>query len=1499
MRAHVRFGSSSWRGRDRPRRLVDERAEERAVGASWENCIRSAKDVTGSSKETPCVFPFVRALVSSQTRRNPRSAMLANAIHRETADMRLRTALGSARDRRKAATYERSMTDAFSGGGELGGRIRSMDWSKTPLGPIERWPQSLKTSLSLILSSQHPMWIGWGPEATFLYNDAYIPVLSRAKHPWALGRPAAEVWAEIWDVCGPLADKVFRLAEPTFVEDVRLFMNRREFVEETYYSFSYSPIRDESGGVGGLFCPSAETTARILHARRLKTLSALTAGTLVESTIESACTTTVDTLAENTDDVPFALLYLMSDDRTRLHLARGYGVSGETLAPETIECATGLSTWPIAEVVRTAKASVVETSSIDGLPMGLADQRIREAVVLPVLSSHAQEAPVGVLVMGVNAARKLDPEYQTFYDLIAAQVARAIHGARTVETERRRADMLAALDRAKTDFFSNVSHEFRTPLTLMLGPIEDAVASAGADGVSALRGESLATVQRNALRLLKLVNTLLDFSRMEAGRVRASFEPADLALLTADLASAFRSAMERGGLRFDVDCPSLPEPVYVDHDMWEKIVLNLLSNALKFTFEGTVRIALRSAGDHVELTVSDTGAGIPEDELPRLFERFHRIEGTRSRTHEGSGIGLALVRDLVGIHGGDIRATSHVGRGTTFTVSIPLGFAHLPNDRVGTKQASAKASATVASTYVKEALRWLPESDDSGPSDVQAPPGAAHVLLADDNSDMRAYVARLLRPHWDVEVVADGAEALAVARRRRPDLVITDVMMPTLDGFGLLRELRADAALRAIPVIMLSARAGEEARVEGVEAGADDYLVKPFSARELVARVRSLLQLAELRSVLDKERTLRGLAQAAANLGVYEWDFRTGKVHWSPELYDLLGLTPGEAEPSVEAWMDRVLEEDREQAWSAFQATLERRAPRHEIEIRVRAKNGLVRFLRQYQEITYDAAGHPVRLVGAAIDIEPIVARRDLEQTRLRERLAAADDERRRLLNVLGSAPAIMNYMRGDDLVMEFVHPLAMKFYRGRDVRNRPLLEAFPELRDQPFPARLRRVLETGETFHQERELARFEMNDKLEESYWTSTYLPIRDGAGNIDGVLTFDLDVTAVVRADNEREALLASAEQANRAKDDFIAMLGHELRNPLAPILTATQLLRLRGSDEALREVNVIERQAHHLVRLVDDLLDVSRITSGKVALAKESVEIADVVALAIETASPIIETARHTLIVDVAKEGLVVDVDRVRMAQIIANLLTNAAKYTPPGGRIRVAAAVDGGDIAISVEDNGTGISDELLPRVFNLFVQARQTLARSQGGLGLGLTIVRSLVTMHGGTVTAESEGLGKGSRFTVRLPMVRVRARAMETAPSTQTRAESRRERVLVVDDNADAAEMLSLALEMLGYRTAVANDGPDALRMAGEMKPEVALLDIGLPVMDGYELAQRMRAQQPDIELFAITGYGQDSDHRRSRDAGFREHLTKPVDLEKLARLLEACQGEHAKTRS
>ncbi len=415
---------------------------------------------------------------------------------------------------------------------------------------------------------------------------------------------------------------------------------------------------------------------------------------------------------------------------------------------------------------------------------------------------------------------------------------------------------LAELDAAKTEFFSNISHEFRTPLTLMLGPLEDALAEN--DGVedAALR-QRLETVHRNALRLLRLVNSLLDFSRVEAGRMSALFEPPDLAAVTAELASTFRSAVERGGLAFEVDCPPLPQPVHVDRGMWEKIVLNLLSNAFKHTFKGGIAVRLRSSGTSIVLEVEDSGVGIAAPEIPRLFERFHRVQGAASRSHEGTGIGLSLVRELVHLHGGTVSVESAPGLGSRFTVSLQAGHAHLPPSSIGTSAATVPAK--LAETFVEEALQWLPETSDplaaSGAAPTTGPASARkpRVLWADDNQDMREYVRRLLNSDYEVIAVPDGQAALEAALADPPDLVLSDVMMPRLDGFGLLKALRANERTRRLPVILLSARAGGGSALEGLDTGADDYLVKPFSSRELLARVRTHMDLARQRRAWENE----------------------------------------------------------------------------------------------------------------------------------------------------------------------------------------------------------------------------------------------------------------------------------------------------------------------------------------------------------------------------------------------------------------------------------------------------------------------------------------------------------------------------------------------------------------------------------------------------------------------------------------------------------------------
>jgi signal transduction histidine kinase len=572
-------------------------------------------------------------------------------------------------------------------------------------------------------------------------------------------------------------------------------------------------------------------------------------------TVEEACTLAAQTLSDYALDLPFVLFYLLDPGAKQARLIAGTGLPHESPAsPAVIELeAPPLSTWPLAEVARSRQTqSVSDVEKRFGhLSCGEYPESLQQALAIPILPPGC-ERPVAILLAGVSSRLALNETYRAFYDLLAAGVTTAVANARAYEQERKRAEALAEIDRAKTEFFSNVSHEFRTPLTLMLGPIEDELAELESP-LPPARRERLETAHRNSMRLLKLVNTLLDFSRIEADRVQASYEATDLATHTAELASAFRSAVEKAGLILTVDCPSLPELVYVDREMWEKIVLNLLSNAFKHTFEGGITVRLRWCGDHAELSVSDTGVGITPAELPLLFERFHRVKGARSRTHEGTGIGLALVQELVSLHGGIVSVESTEGLGSTFTATVESGTAHLPVDRLGTVH-TLNSTATRAAAYADEALHWLPNavasSDaiprleaavESPPNQTVAPAGRRRPRIpwADDNADMRDYVRRLLDDRYDVIAVPDGLAALAAAKEQPPDLVLTDVMMPGLDGFGLLRELRADTRTRTVPVILLSARAGEESAVEGLDAGADDYLAKPFSARELLARVRT------------------------------------------------------------------------------------------------------------------------------------------------------------------------------------------------------------------------------------------------------------------------------------------------------------------------------------------------------------------------------------------------------------------------------------------------------------------------------------------------------------------------------------------------------------------------------------------------------------------------------------------------------------------------------------
>lgn len=911
---------------------------------------------------------------------------------------------------------------AFPPGSDVAADLARVDWAATTLGPVGRWSQSLTTALRILLGSRFSMWMCWGPELTFFCNDAYRHDTLGMKYPWALGRPSREVWSEIWADIGPRIGTVLREGRSTWDEALLLILERSGYPEETYHTFSYSPLADDDGRVAGMICVVSEDTDRVVAERRMATLRDL--ATAIGPAVDAAgvAENAAGVLARNERDVPFAVVYLLDGDVAHLAAAEGIA-AGHPLAPDELDPAD-----PAWDFVRTSLAEqrTVLVGDADrrwaGLPAGPWDAPPGQLAVLP-LPCPSSGGSAGFFVVGLNRYRPVDAGYAGFLELAAGQVAARMESVRAFEEERRRADALAELDRAKTAFFTNVSHEFRTPLTLLLGPAEDALADEEWP-LPPVQRTRLELVARNGQRLLRLVNSLLDFSRLAGGTAVARPEPTDLPALTAELARTFAPAIRRAGLTLTLDCPPMPGPAQVDPQMWATILLNLLSNALKFTFEGGVTVSLRALTDAtpdspaasvtgdgalleppaIELAVTDTGVGIPPEEHARLFERFHRVLGTRSRTFEGSGIGLALVAELTALHGGTVGVDSTEGAGSTFRVRIPwvpadAAGAARPAPRVagaedpattgevaegaagaaGDAEGTARTLERQTAGFVAEAMRWV----GGAPADavpVPAAAGAAEgartptVLVVDDSADMREYLEGLLSQHYRVRTARDGEEALRMARADPPDLVLSDVMMPNLDGIGLLSGLRGDPATMQLPVVLLSARAGEDGMVEGLEAGADDYLIKPFTARELLARVRSNLELERSRRVrieLERRQAMLDQAERMARVGSFEIDLATGRLDASDEMRRMLGLLDdaawGPPEPSLAEVIDRFVHaDDRAAAHTAVRSAS--RSDPVDVELRIGNDAGS-RLVRVWGELVSSDPARPV-IRGSVQDIQ-------------------------------------------------------------------------------------------------------------------------------------------------------------------------------------------------------------------------------------------------------------------------------------------------------------------------------------------------------------------------------------------------------------------------------------------------------------------------------------------------------------------------------------------------
>jgi PAS domain S-box-containing protein len=940
----------------------------------------------------------------------------------------------------------------LSGEGEMHARMRSADWSKTALGAPQSWSPALRMMVKFLLANRFPQLLWWGPEFSSLYNDAYIPILG-AKHPWALGQPVSKVWHEIWNVLKPLIETPYNGGPATWMEDIPLEINRRGFVEETHFTIAYSPVPDETmpNGIGGVLATVHEISEKVIAERRVQVLRDLGARSVEPKSPAEACTVAVDTLARHSKDIPFVFLYLFDTNRVSAHLASGTRTDAPS-CPQVIPLAAAADKefWPISKLLETEEIQLVHDvqNRFGHIAQGPWSDPPSTAALVPIRSNMSHQL-AGFLIVGASSRLQFDESYRDFLELLSTQIATTLANARAYDEERKRSEALAEIDRAKTLFFSNVSHEFRTPLTLMLAPLEDILVDS--QELAPEYRERLQMAHRNSLRLLKLVNTLLDFSRIEAGRIEAVYQPTELSTLTAELAGMFRSATERAGLRLVIQCSPLAQPVYVDQEMWEKIVFNLLSNAFKFTFEGEIEVSVRATEGAMQFSVRDTGIGISEREIPHLFERFYRVKGARGRTLEGSGIGLSLVDELVRLHGGTVSVQSQPNVGSTFTVSIPFGKDHLPADRIEAPR-MLESTALRGDAYVQEALRWLPGSEfvsDELPPAVSAVPTdtlslapsarpSCRVLVADDNADMREYMRRLLAGQYELEFAADGESALKLAREHHPDLILADVMMPRLDGFALLQAVRADETLKSIPVILLSARAGEEARIEGFQSGADDYLIKPFSARELQARVRAHLAMTRFRrEAAELERRLRLDAEllaaivASSDDGIVSKNLDGTITSWNRGAERIFGYTAQEA---VGRHITLIIPPERRDEETNILSRL-RRGERidHFHTVRVRKDGAPIDVSLSISPIR-DSSGHVVGASKVARDISAqIRADRALRESEENYRRLAETLEREVRARTLELETRNAEILRQADLLRDF----SQRFIQAQDEERR------------------------------------------------------------------------------------------------------------------------------------------------------------------------------------------------------------------------------------------------------------------------------------------------------------------------------------------------------------------------------------------------------------------------------------------------------------------------------
>ena len=1241
----------------------------------------------------------------------------------------------------------------LSGGGEMGQRIRDYDWAKTSLGAVETWPQSLRTCIRIMLTSRQPIWIGWGKDLIKFYNDPYKAIVG-GKHPWALGKPASLVWKDIWKDIEPMLKQVMEKDEGTYVESQLLIMERNGYPEETYYTFSYTPIPGDDGKTAGMFCANTDDTERITSERQLKTLTQLGKSLVDCKTSEEIIKKTMATFEENPHDFPVAILRTIVDNKAVLVDSTPLGPS-ENLVPREFNLdADNELAFTIKKAFKERKPQLFEDliKKIGHLPKGAWQVSPNKAMILPIAQTATKEQ-YGILVIGLNPYRLPDEKYIGFFSLLADQIATSFADVHILEEERKRAEALAEIDRAKTTFFSNISHEFRTPLTLLLGPIEDTLHDPSTIEANKVRMD---VAYRNALRMQKMVNTLLDFSRIEAGRMEGKFSRVDICSFTHELASTFRSAIEKAGMQLVFDCAKIKNEVYVDVDMWEKIVLNLISNAFKYSKEGAIAIKIKEVANKIQLSVSDTGVGIPANHIDKIFDRFHRVDNIQGRSQEGTGIGLAMVKELVRIHQGAITVDSEVNKGSTFTVTIPSGKEHLSEDKIVD---STAAISNYADAFVLEALKWnRVEKNNEHFINTSVDPVATKkgtkkytVLLADDNADMRDYVARLLSEQFEVITAIDGEDALEKLVHDLPDLLISDIMMPKLDGFGLLHKIRNHPDLKNLPVILLSARAGEEAKVEGLEAGADDYLVKPFSAKELLARVEANIRIAKSR--IAAEANLREMIRQSPVATVLlkgpsmviEIVNEKGLELWGRKYEDVINRPITEALPElIEQGFDKLME----QVYNTGNPINGNEVP---VELMRFGKPETFYLNFIYQPLKNEA-GESEGVIAVGIDVtETVVARKKVEQSQKElNELANAVPQ---LVWVADPNGDVLYY---NDRVSEFSgakkkndgmwHWEGLVHDDDRAVTEQAWNDSVEKGIEYQIEHRIK--MKNGE-YRWFLSRAIPYKNEKEEIIKWFGTATDIhssREHASILEA---------QVQKRTQELNTLNVSLQQSNNELQQFAHVASHDLKEPLRKIKTFASRLRddpqSSFSENGKLFLSKINSATDRMGLMIEGVLNYSMLSAAQQKI--ESVDLNETV-----------KNIESDLEVSIAQREAIIDFDElpvvegasILLYQLFYNLINNSLKFSKPGQApvVTISSAMvqhNGKEFAeITISDNGIGFEQEFAEKIFETFL--RLNSKDMFEGTGLGLSLCKRIAERHGGFIKAISEP-DKGATFITYLPL--------------------------------------------------------------------------------------------------------------------------------------------------